>query len=174
MARAAWPSGTIEDQFRQLNDMSRTSEGLKLIRRDHLQTLQSNIRDSINRLQAEIIAADSGHEALEEKLEQLGGTVEDLQAELQMAKAVQNEVSVLGIAIDKNIYHTILWVTIGVLLLLLIFNYQRTFANARTAREARENLATLQEEHDKHRKKALEREQKLKRQLQDEINNRPH
>ena len=37
-------------------------------------------------------------------------------------------------------------------------------------KQAQENLITVEEEFEAHRKKALEREQKLRRQLQDEVN----
>ncbi len=63
-----------------------------------------------------------------------------------------------------------MWSIIGGLLaLLLLFIYKFKNSNSIT-REANHNLAEIEEEFDDHRRTALEREQKVRRQLQDEIN----
>lgn len=170
VARAAWPSGTIDDQFMQLNDMSRTQEGLKMIRREHMTLLQKNINDSISSLQQQIAQSSESIRNLEQQVRSLEKAVEDLQVALNVAKIEQTEVSFLGMSVNKKLYHTILWLSLGILFLLVIIMVQRGMAQSRTAKNAKTALDDIQSDYDKHRKKALEREQKLKRQLQDEIN----
>ena len=52
-------------------------------------------------------------------------------------------------------------------MLFFIFKF---FKNNVITKEAKNNLIDVEQELDAHRKKSLEREQKLRRQLQDEIN----
>ena len=63
-----------------------------------------------------------------------------------------------------------LWTIItGLLLLLLFFIYKFRQSNILT-QEAKSGLSDLEMEYEDHRRRALEREQKISRQLQDELN----
>ncbi len=64
----------------------------------------------------------------------------------------------------------LMWTAIGILLLLLIIFIIRFKASNAITVKAKENLATMQDEFEEHRKRSIEREQKLRRELQDEIN----
>jgi uncharacterized membrane protein len=78
--------------------------------------------------------------------------------------------SFFGIQVSKITYNLILWTIIGALLLfLLLFIYKYRRSNVLT-QEAKVKLADVEAEYEDHRRKALEREQKISRQLQDEIN----
>ncbi len=54
-------------------------------------------------------------------------------------------------------------------MVLLFFIYKYKNSNS-TTKEAKKNLAEIEDEFDDHRRTALEREQKVRRQLQDELN----
>jgi hypothetical protein len=78
--------------------------------------------------------------------------------------------SFLGIQVSKATYNVILWTMIAALLgLLLLFIYRFRRSNILT-QIAKSNLAELETEYEDHRRRALEREQRISRQLQDEIN----
>ena len=71
---------------------------------------------------------------------------------------------------SKTSYNILLWSIIGGLLaFLLFFIYKFKNSNAVT-KQAKLSLAETEEEFEEHRKRALEREQKVMRRLQDEIN----
>ena len=71
---------------------------------------------------------------------------------------------------SKTSYSLIMWLLIIVLLaLLILFIYKFNNSNSVT-RIAKNNLADIEEEFEEHRRYALEREQKVRRQLQDELN----
>ena len=78
--------------------------------------------------------------------------------------------SFLGILVSKATYNVILWTIIaGLLGLLLLFIYKFRRSNILT-QIAKSNLSELETEYEDHRRRALEREQRISRQLQDEIN----
>ena len=81
----------------------------------------------------------------------------------------KDSMSFLGILVAKSTYNFILWTIItGLLLFLLFFIYKFRNSNILT-QEAKATLAEVETEYEDHRRRALEREQKISRQLQDEI-----
>jgi hypothetical protein len=78
--------------------------------------------------------------------------------------------SLFGLQMSKTGYNMLMWSVIGALLaLLILFIYKFNNSNVVT-KEAKLALSEMEEEFEEHRKVALEREQKVRRQLQDEIN----
>ena len=78
--------------------------------------------------------------------------------------------SLLGLQMSKTSYNILMWTIIGGLLtLLLIFIFKFKNSNSVT-KAAKKALAETEEEFEEHRRSALEREQKVRRQLQDELN----
>ena len=78
--------------------------------------------------------------------------------------------ALFGIAMSKSGYNVLMWSIIaGLLAFLLFFIFRFKNSNAIT-KEAKQKLTEVEEEFEEHRRNALEREQKVRRQLQDELN----
>ena len=78
--------------------------------------------------------------------------------------------ALFGMQMSKGLYNMVMWFMIGgLLVLLIVFIVKFKKSNAIT-RAAKKTLQELDEEFEEHRRVALEREQKVRRQLQDEIN----
>jgi septal ring factor EnvC (AmiA/AmiB activator) len=166
--------GTIESQFEYLykNSGNYNSEGRKyeVVRVINLDKLRDNVLDTINASNstaAQLLATIASHETTINSLnDQLKETTENL-AEVTEEK---DSMAFLGILVSKGTYNFILWtIILGLLLLLLLFIYRFRRSNYLT-QEAKANLADLESEYEDHRRRALEREQRISRQLQDEIN----
>jgi len=63
-----------------------------------------------------------------------------------------------------------MWSVVGILAALLFLFIYRFNASNRITREVKAKLSETEHEFEEHRKRALEREQKVMRKLQDEIN----
>jgi uncharacterized protein HemX len=79
--------------------------------------------------------------------------------------AKENSISLLGFQVSKVTYNLVLWLIIIVLALALAFFVFKFSKSHILTKEAKENLETVEEDFENHRKKSLEREQKLRRQL---------
>ena len=166
-------SGNIDSQFEFVYKKSGNyrAEGRRyeVVRTINLDKLRQNVRDTLeafNKNKAELKGIIAGNEAsiasLNEKLEQTT-------ANLNKVTEEKDSMSFLGLMVSKGSYNLIMWTMITVLfLLLLLFIYRFRNSNYLT-QEAKVRLSELEQEYEDHRRRALEREQKISRQLQDEI-----
>ena len=166
--------GTINSQFEYLYKRSGNynAEGKRyeVVRLINLNKLRQNVLDTLkeaNENKASLKATISSHEST---IAGLNKQLEDTQGSLDAVTEEKDSISLLGAMVSKSTYNFILWTVIaGLLLLLLLFIYKFRNSNYLT-QEAKTKLADLEIEYENHRRRALEREQKISRQLQDEIN----
>jgi len=163
-------AGTIDSQFIYLNRISRTQEDFKLVRRRNLDQIRQNVVDSLHLLRHEAMESASQIAGLNQKVGGLQDSLRFTKNELDDALKLGKTTSFLGMQISSFTYHMLLWGIIILLIIILSYSFIRMTRNNMTTREAKNSLENLQVEFDQHRKKSLEKEQKLMRQLQDEIN----
>lgn len=167
--------GSIDSQFEFIFKKSGNFKGTNGGRYEAVRTLQldklrKNVNDTLNsiyknvgQLQTTITGHESTISSLNKKLEETTNNLTGVTEE-------KDSMSFLGILVSKVTYNTILWSIIaGLLGLMLFFMYKFRRSNILT-QEAKTSLSEVEEEYEDHRRRALEREQKISRQLQDEIN----
>ena len=165
--------GSIESQFEFIYKKSGNyrAEGRRyeVVRTLNLDKLRQNVRDTLeafNKNKAELKAIIAGNEA---SIASLNDKLEQTTANLNQVTEEKDSMSFLGMLVSKGTYNLIMWTMIIVLfLLLLMFIYRFRNSNYLT-QEAKVRLTELEQEYEDHRRRALEREQKISRQLQDEI-----
>ncbi|WP_411031020.1 tRNA (guanine-N1)-methyltransferase [Spongiimicrobium sp. 3-5] len=167
-------SGPISSQFEFVSKKSGNyrAEGkaYEVVRVIYLDKLRKNVLDSLNassKKAAELKATIAGHEAT---VASLNKRLDETTSNLNNVTEEKDSMSFLGALVSKGTYNFILWTIIGGLLLLfLLFVYKFRNSNILT-QEAKSALSELEIEYEQHRRRALEREQKISRELQDEIN----
>lgn len=165
-------SGTIDSQFDYLYAISRTQDGHEHVRRTNLELIRKNVADSVRALTKEIADLKEKDDNQQRTVNAITDSLTRIQNELQTARQEKDSFSFIGILLQKSTYSLIMW---GIVLLLAValttFIYRFNQSHTVT-KDTKKAIADLQDEFDQHRKKAMEKEQKLKRQLQDEINKR--
>ena len=78
--------------------------------------------------------------------------------------------ALFGIQMSKGGYNALMWTIIAALLVLLMFFIYKFKNSNATTKQAKKTLLETEEEYEEYRRNALEREQKVRRQLQDELN----
>lgn len=161
---------TIDQQFTDLMTASNNFQEYKVVKRTGLENLKSNTRDSINSLQREIDSYKNQLREQKSEIDTLNTSLTDTKTDLDTTREKIDAINFLGIPMDKGSYKGMMWGLIVILALaLLFFIYRFRGSNAHT-KEARKKLNETEQEFDIYRKKALEKEQILGRQLQDERN----
>ncbi|GLB50303.1 tRNA (guanine-N1)-methyltransferase [Neptunitalea lumnitzerae] len=171
-------NGTLEEQFDYVYDKSNkynyNNKTYKVVRAEWIQSLKSHSLDSLAEVHKSLSASENTIATQKSEIEKLQTNLNNTQATLDTTREEKDSMALLGLQMSKTGYNMLLWGIIAALMIaLLIFIYK--FKNSHVVtKEAQERLVEVQEEYDNHRSVALEREQKVRRQLQDELNKRKH
>ena len=92
------------------------------------------------------------------------------QLELSATVLKEDSISFLGMQLSKVSYNIILWTLILSLISALVYVILIFLKNNIHTKEAKNNLLIVEKELEQHIKNAIDREQKLRRKLQDEVN----
>ncbi|WP_438424525.1 tRNA (guanine-N1)-methyltransferase [Aquimarina macrocephali] len=160
----------IEGQFDMVIKKSGKFQEYKVVKLVWLNKLKSNTIDTLKTLESKL---NTTNLKIDEQKSTITGLEESLaktNGDLTTVTKEKDSINFFGVALTKSSYKTIMWVIIGVLIALLSFFIYK-FKNSNTITlQARKVLAETEAEFEDHRRRALEREQKVMRKLQDEIN----
>ncbi|EZH72034.1 hypothetical protein ATO12_24155 [Aquimarina atlantica] len=160
----------IEGQFDMVIKKSGKFQEYKVVKLVWLNKLKSNTIDTLKTLESKL---NTTNLKIDEQKSTITGLEESLaktNGDLAAVTKEKDSINFFGAALTKSSYKTIMWVIIGVLIALLSFFIYK-FKNSNTITlQAKKALAETEAEFEDHRRRALEREQKVMRKLQDEIN----
>lgn len=161
---------TLEGVFQQLIDRSGAWQNFKMLDRGKLAAFQRSMTDSINGVRLQLVAEKQKVKENEATIKELNDKITEIQAALDQTKDQKDSVSFFGALVSKGLYNTIMWgIVLALASLLVLYIYKFSNGNVVTKKSIND-LNELQEEYENYRKAAIEREQKVRRQLQDEIN----
>ena len=159
----------IQSQFQVLLSQSKGIDAdFKAIRKSNIEIIQKNVSDSISKYTKEIASLKSNSSSSAATVTSLRDSLQATQSALNIETAKKDSIDFLGINFSKGSYHSLVWIIIGVLALAL-FIILASFRKAKVdAVEHQKTADEVQNEFQAYKKKAMETEQKLKRQLLDE------
>jgi len=168
-------SGTIDNQFEYVIKKSsgwRDERGqqYKVIKINWLYELRAHTIDTLNAVHKNLLDTQTVVSTQNNEIEDLKSSLSKTQTDLEKTNNEKNNMSLFGLQMSKMGYNMLMWSIIGALLALLIFFIYKFNNSNVVTKEAKLALSEMEEEFEEHRKVALEREQKVRRQLQDEIN----
>lgn len=160
----------IEAEFIDLMESSNNYQSYKVVELRKLTALQQSTTNFIAQLNGEIEELEATLAERQQNIEQQEAALDDLRDQLEQVTAERDAITFLGMPIDKGTYQAIMWGIVAILVLvLLVFIYRFTKSNADT-KEARKRQEDVEAEFEIFRAKALEKEQRMGRMLQDERN----
>ncbi|SFU45682.1 hypothetical protein SAMN05216480_10457 [Pustulibacterium marinum] len=167
-------SGSIAEQFEFVMEDSNQYGANMVVKKYYLTTLKAHILDSLNAVEKALAATEDKVGDQQTEIANLQENLKTTQATLDQTNLEKDSMSFFGILTSKGTYNAILCSVIGILVVLLVvFVYKFKNSNVIT-KDAQKALAETEEEYENHRRTALEREQKVRRQLQDELNKQKH
>lgn len=161
---------TLDDHFVDVIDKSNRYEDYKVVKRYKLDNLKKSVTDTVAAYKAEVAELKSTLTATEAKVVELEKQLADIQAQLSASQTAEDQMSFFGTATSKSSYKTIMWSIIGGLLFLLIIFVLRFKSSNAITKASKVKLQEVEDEYESHRQRSLEREQQIRRKLQDEIN----
>lgn len=162
--------GTIESQFDYIYAKSYSYKDTKSVKKGDLQKIKSNVLDSINILKKELNDTKQVVTAQNSEINSLKTDLKTTNDNLTGVTKEKDNIKFLGFPMTKSGYNTILWSIITGLLVFLLFFIYRFKASNTITKQANTLLADTETEFETYKATALEREQKVRRELQDELN----
>ena len=163
-------TGSVNNQFDNLIKNSNRYQDYKVVKTNWLLKLKSNVTDSISASKTEINSANKLINAQKKSVDSLKLAIHTSEASISNLNNEIQSISLFGMQINKGTFKTLMFSIIAILALLLLFFISKFKQSNSVTTQAKLDLKELDEEFETHRKKALEREQKVRRQLQDELN----
>lgn len=163
-------TGSVKNQFDYLIDKSNRYQDYKVVKINWLNILKSNVTDSLSVSKKTILNSYTEINSQKTTIDSLKISLINSKNDITTLTTEKQSISLVGVQLGKSFFKTLLFSIIGVLTFLLaLFIYKYKQSNSITF-QAKQALKEIEEEFDIHRKKALEREQKVMRKLQDELN----
>ena len=165
-------SANLQSQFDEMLRVSNRFQTYKVVKEPFLRAFMSNVQDSITIYTKEIAELNSTISTQVSKIQEQTANIAERDATITGLEEDKESIDLLGMPLPKDTYSTIMWTTILVLFgALLLALFRMRYATG-TASEANEKAAKLAEELEISKRRRLEVEQNLRRQLQDELNKR--
>ena len=167
--------GSIIDQFefvikKSTNWTDEKGQSYEVIKRNMMLTLKAHTLDSLNAIQARLDYTKNIVSTQQKEINTLKTDLAKTEDSLASTNLEKDSLVFLGIQMSKSNYSLLIWSIIAALVVfLLLFIYK--FKNSNVVTKATKSaLVEMENEFTAHRRIALDREQKVKRQLQDLIN----
>ncbi|MFT5893099.1 MAG: preprotein translocase subunit SecF [Dokdonia sp.] len=165
---------TVIDQYDQvISSSGNYKDGpkrYKVIDRTKLDRYRKQLSDSVTTLKTEITTLNKSIEDQTSEISSLNTNLTNTQKSLEDTNLEKDSMNFFGAQMSKGSYQMMMLSIIGVLFLgLLLFIFRFKSSNTLTF-QAKRKLDELELDFDDYKRKALEKEQKLGRQLQDERN----
>jgi len=162
-------SNTIDNQFKTVYKKSNSYLEYKLILKKDYGDIHDNVLDSINVFNQQLNSKNTLINSQKTTIYLLEKEKKETTLKLTEALNKENSVSLFGMQLSKGLYSFILFTIIMALLIFLgYFIYKFNNSNLFTV-AAKNELEDVESEFNAFRKKSLEREQKLRREVQDEV-----
>ncbi|RZL19800.1 MAG: hypothetical protein EOO89_02225 [Pedobacter sp.] len=163
-------NNSLAGQYQFMLSRSKTLNGYKLINPYRLSGVWKSVTDTLSKERASLKRIQTDLVIQQDKITKLEG---ELQGNLNATKennARVNEISFLGMSVDKGMYSAGVWAIIAILAIALFVVISRSAKHINEAKEKNDLYGSLSAEYQAFKAKAQEKERKLARELQDERN----
>ena len=161
---------SLSKQFEQVYRRSSSYKDFKVIRKSTFQNLKKNTLDSIKIIDEKLKIESQKNTRLEQEISSFAKIRLEQNLELSEAILEKNTISFVGLKLKKNTFKIIIWSIFFMLIIIICYLAYKLKDGVRITSQAKKELTRVEEEFNSYKKKSLVRDQKLRRQLQDEIN----
>ena len=163
-------TGNLSQQFEYVKRKSSTYNDFKVVKISRLDKMWSNALDSLSGVRSALSESRDKVNAQQNTIDELNNNLDETRQQLTAVTEEKDSISLLGIDMAKKNYHGLMWSIVFALLAMLgVAIYKFKESNKITV-NAEKEFRDVSEEYELFKKKTLEKERKLKRELQTEIN----
>lgn len=153
--------GTLKEQMNYLEERTRIYENYRAIREDMFQKIKSNSLDSLIEAKIKVNDLLIRTLVLNSRIDSLENSLSDTQTALEEVTDTKNNISVLGLDLNKSLYNSIMWITVAVLLSLLSFGFLAFKRVIIVSSQTKKELEDMKIEFEAYRQKTREAREKM-------------
>ncbi|HTE29906.1 MAG TPA: hypothetical protein VK666_06005 [Chryseolinea sp.] len=161
---------TLRDRYLLMKTKSQTYSGYKVVKESTLDGVWKINLDSLAAKKAALAAANGSIKDLQGQLNQKIATLSEKEKSVAAIQHESTHIEVLGMDMLKATFITVMAITIAALLLLLVLVIGRMKLQSNSLSERNLAVSALTNEFEDYKHRAMDKQTKLSRELQDERN----
>ncbi|WMJ74988.1 hypothetical protein RCC89_17725 [Cytophagaceae bacterium ABcell3] len=161
---------TLHQKWENIIDKSNSYQHYKVVQKTDLNDFWRNVQDTLTQMKMQLANEQNQIVQQQDQITQLQNEVKDITANLEAEKAEKEEILFLGNSINKYTYANTLWIIVGLIFLgcaVLFFLFKNS---NRVTKQKIADYDHLFNRFEDYKKNTIEKERKLKRELQTHIN----
>lgn len=166
----AQDSETLTQRFSTIKDKSQTFKDYKVIKQVTLDAFWQSVEDSLAKQRQAITTQQSEINAFNTRMDQLKVEIARREEAVAEIEFDSDHITVAGIAMHKATFISVFFISLAALATLLVLSFTRSQFLSRSLKEKAEGMLILSSEFEEYKHRALEKQMKLSRELQDERN----
>lgn len=161
---------SISGQFDELYRKSGSYQDYKVINKDKYNELKLVVLDTIQNLNKKMAGTSVVINRQKAEIDSLKVNLKKTNDSLIEVTKNIDDINGFGVPMKKSNYNVLVYSLLGSLLALSLFFMLRYRQSNKLTEQAQKALKDTEEEYDNYKRVSIEREQKVRRELQDEIN----
>ena len=167
---AVLDSGSLDQQYDLIRNQSESYNQFKVIKRTSLDKFWENVTDTLSSMKNQQTADMNTINSQKSNLENLNSSLTTTKNELAAAVEERDGISFFGSLVSKGTYKVIMWALVALLAGLFAFTAMKFKNSNLLTVQAKKDHDELLEEFENFKERALERERKIKREMQTVMN----
>ena len=163
-------SQTLDEQFKELRDDSETFKVYKVIKQTELNSFWNTVMDSVGALKNEITKAEETIQNQSSEITNQKNIISTKDQEIEGLEFQTTHITVLGIDLYKEAFIVISFSIMGLLVITIVILFGRFRSSQTVAKQKVIEWKKVTQELEKLKKESLEKQMKLRRELQTQIN----
>jgi hypothetical protein len=163
-------NASLNSRFAYMKATSQTFQDYKVIKEVRLDEFWRMTMDSVVKQRQAIKQSQRTVDLLTKQLATTDASVKTIQASMADLVHDSTHISFLGISFNKLLFNMLVLVVVGVLVFSIVLLLGRTRLVNNAMKEKLDSLQSITDEFEQYKRKALEKEKKLSRELQTERN----
>ncbi len=163
-------SQTLNERYFVMKNKSQTYQDYKVIKENILEGMWKIVQDSMQHKQSEIRKANATIASLNNELDENKQTLKEKEESMQDVLYASTHITVLGIDFTKGVFAGLMGAVILLLGLIIAVIYYTMKMMRRNLAEKVELMNSISTEYEDYKRRAMDKQTKLSRELQNERN----
>lgn len=166
----AQDSASLTQNFNTIKDKSQTFKDYKVIKQVTLDAFWKSVEDSLAKQRQIIAKQQTEINSFNARMDQLKLDMARREEAVAEIEFDSEHITVLGIAMHKAAFISVFFISIAALAALFVLSFTRSQFLSHSLKDKAEAMLILNTEFEEYKHRALEKQMKLSRELQDERN----